>query len=103
MVTQDDRRTAKRYPLQWQVCLWHEASKRFFSGTSANISRTGALLYMPLTAPINLNEKVEVNFPSPQLPESDRYPAKTFSAKVVRVNRPQSILQGRQAVALQFQ
>ena len=102
MVAQDDRRAARRYPLQWQVCVWHEASKRFFNGRSDNISGSGALIYLPLTVPVRLNERVEVNFPSPGISGSDRHPARIFTAKVVRINRPQSILDGRQAVAVNF-
>jgi len=102
MVAENDRRVAQRYPLDWQVCVWHDRSKRFFNGKSANISGTGALIYLPLTAPISVDEELEVNFPSPTTPGDERYPARVFTARVVRVNRPESILDGRQAVAMQF-
>ncbi len=102
MVALDNRRAAVRYPLEWQVCLWHDQSKRFFTGRSTNISSTGAMIRLPLTVPLTVDQRVELNFPSPGIGQNDRHPASIFSARVVRINRPQSILEGQQVVAVQF-
>ena len=98
-----EHRKAKRYKLDWPVCVWHEATGKFYNGRSVNISSNGALLRLPLTAPIRMAEGLEVNFPSPEGLAADRYPAKVFTSQVVRVNRPQSILDGQQQVAVRFE
>ena len=102
MVLVDERRVAKRYDLDWPVCVWYEPTQKFYNGRSTNISASGALLKLPLTTPIRHSEAIEVNFPSPDGLAGDRYPAKVFACKVVRVNRGQSILDGLQQVAVQF-
>jgi len=102
IVAEKEKRGSKRFKMDWQVCLWHEPTQRFFSGRSVNISATGALLQLPLTVPIRLAEEVEFNFTPPEGQKSDQLPAKVFSARVVRVNRGESILEANQSVALQF-
>ncbi len=98
-VAQQERRAAKRVKLDWPVCLWHDNTQQFYNGRSANISATGALIKLPLTAPIRQDDSVEVNFPAP---DDSIEESKVFTARVVRVNRGQSILEGNQFVALQF-
>jgi len=102
MVEIAEKRRAKRYRLDWPVCVWHEPTQKFYNGRSVNISASGALIQLPLTAPIRVAESIEVNFPPPEGLTSDRYPAKIFSSRVVRVNRGQSILNGVQSVAIKF-
>jgi len=102
MVLIEERRAAKRYPLERQVCVWHEPTQKFYNGTSVNVSSSGALLKLPLTAPIRMAEPLEVNFPVPNDLTTDRLPPKVLSCHVVRVNRPQSILDGSQQVAVKF-
>lgn len=103
MTVKQEQRHAKRYGLDWPVCVWHEPTQKFYTGQSVNISSTGALIQLPLTAPIRFAETIDVNFPSPDGLDSDRYPAKVFAGQVVRVNRRQSILDGVQNVAVRFQ
>jgi hypothetical protein len=101
--TVSERRKNKRYTLDWPVCLWHELNQRFYSGRSINISSSGALIHLPLTVPLRANEKVELNFPPPENEDTkEKIPAKVFTAKVIRVNRGQSILDANQSVALKF-
>jgi c-di-GMP-binding flagellar brake protein YcgR len=101
--TESERRSAKRYQLDRPVCLWHESAQRFYSGRSVNISNSGALIQLPLTIPIRLQEKVDLNFPTPEGTDGCRqHSDKVFSAKVIRVNRGQSVLEASQAVALEF-
>ncbi|NLE29880.1 MAG: PilZ domain-containing protein [Phycisphaerae bacterium] len=102
VVADNERRIAKRYKLDWPVNFWHESTQRNYTGRSDNISVSGALIQLPLTVPIRLNEKIEIKFPTPENKDEPQYPNKVFSAKVVRVNRGQSILEGNQSVAVQF-
>jgi c-di-GMP-binding flagellar brake protein YcgR len=100
-VVEQERRGSKRFHLDWPVCLWHEGTKRFYSGRSVNISATGALIHLPLSVPIRSSEQVEVNFSVPMDQRNAKH-SKVFSANVVRVNRGASLLDGRQAVAVEF-
>jgi hypothetical protein len=102
VVADNERRVDKRYKLDWPVNLWHESTQRNYNGRSENISVSGALIQLPLTVPIRMNEKIEIKFPTPESNEEPRYPNKIFTATVVRVNRGQSILEGNQAVAVRF-
>ncbi len=102
IVAEKEKRGSKRFKMDWQVCLWHEPTQRFYSGRSVNISATGALLQMPLTVPLRMAEDVEFNFTPPEGQNSDQFHSKVFSAKVVRVNRGESILDANQSVALKF-
>jgi len=97
-----ERRQNRRYHLDWAACIWHDATKRFYTAQSVDISATGALVRIPLSAPIRVTEQVEVNFTVPDGPDPDQCASKVFSAKVVRVNRGQSILEAQQSIALQF-
>jgi len=97
-----ERRQNRRYQLDWSACIWHDATKRFYSAKSVDISATGALVRIPLSAPIRVAEKIEVNFTVPDGADPDQCASKVFSAKVVRVNRGQSILEAQQSIALQF-
>jgi hypothetical protein len=100
--TDNERRFAKRYKLDWPVNLWHETTQRNYTGRSENISVSGALIQLPITVPIRMNEKIDIKFPTPETNEEPRYPNKIFTATVVRVNRGQSILDGSQSVAVRF-
>ncbi len=100
MVAQKERRAAKRVKLDWPVCLWHDATQQFYNGRSVNISASGVLVKMPLTVPIRKDDSVEINFPAPDETAEDQ--GRVFSAKAVRINRGQSILEATQSVALQF-
>ena len=94
-VVEKERRVAKRIELDCPVCIWHESTNRFFNAKSVNISSTGALVKLPLTAPVNLAQPLEMSF---KMPDGN----KIHSASVVRINRGQSILQGYQFVAVSF-
>jgi len=104
MVTaEQERRCARRYRLDWPACVWHDSTKRFYSARSVDISSTGALVRLPLSAPIRMSEQIEVNFTVPDGQDSDCHSSKVFSARVVRINRGQSILDGQQSVAVKFE
>lgn len=101
-----ERRSSKRLNLDWSVCLWHEPTSNFYNGESVNISSTGALIKLPLTVPVRISDPVTIRFPQSANgnQENDQSaPEKVFSARIVRVNRGQSILEANQSVALTFQ
>lgn len=100
-VTETERRGSRRFVLDWPVCLWHQGTNRFYSARSVNISATGALIQLPLSVPIRAGEQVEVNLAVPKGPAAPKH-SKVFSASVVRVNRGESLLNGRQSVAMKF-
>lgn len=106
MVAVKERRIAKRQQLDWPVRVWHEPTQKFYNARSVNVSASGALITLPLTAPIRISETIEATFPPPPTPDDTRHDhnscEKVFSSQVVRVNRPQSLLTGSQQVALRF-
>ncbi len=96
----EENRTARRFDVERAAVVWHEPSRHFYSGRSVNISADGALLKLPLSAPIRMDETVDIRFPSG---EGDaELPTSVRTSKVVRVNRPQAILEGQQLVAIEF-
>ena len=63
METVVDQRKHNRTNLNWPVSVWLPQANRFFNGRSTNISKTGVLVSLPMTTPVRLGHKVEINFP----------------------------------------
>jgi hypothetical protein len=103
METQVEHRRDTRTEIAWPVSIWLPEANRFFCGTSANISKTGVLLSVPVTTPIRAGSPVELNFPRTMtLAKQKGGFARIKSGKVVRVDRG-SILHGAHiGVAVQF-
>ncbi len=59
-------------------------------------------MQLRLTAPLRVMDKIEVNLSVPEGRDGCKYTSKVFSAKVVRVNRGESILDANQSVAVTF-
>ena len=61
---------------------------RFFNGQSANISKSGAYVKVPMTAPLERGATVELNFPrTPTLAEQKGQFARIKRGTVVRIDR----------------
>jgi len=84
------------------VSIWHPKAARFFNGRSLNVSANGALVLLPLKAPVRPGQDLEVNFPRRQ-PLADQMGgcARIKRARVVRVDRS-DLLMAAVRVALQF-
>jgi c-di-GMP-binding flagellar brake protein YcgR len=79
----EDRRRARRYPIEAQVNV-HTKSGRKFTATAVNISSSGMLLQVAQPFPLSLGEEVtvEVNLPD----SSDQALPVWGLAKVVRLD-----------------
>ncbi len=104
METMVEQRKAERTAVKWPVSLWLPQAHRFFNGRSANISRTGAYVAVPLTTPVQKGHCVEVNFPrSSALAQQKGSYARIKKGKVVRVDRTELLRQGKLGVAVHFE
>jgi hypothetical protein len=103
METLTDQRRDARTNLSWPVSIWVPAAHRFFNGRSANISKTGVFVTVPITTPVRAGHRVEINFPRTEtLAEQKGGFARIKSGKVVRVERKDMLKNTRIGVAIQF-
>jgi hypothetical protein len=98
-----EQRKDSRTDLQWPVSVWLPEANRFFNAHSVNISRSGALISMPMTTPIRTGNIVELNFPRTiTLAKQRGQFARIKTAKVVRVNRANALQDANIQIAVQF-
>jgi hypothetical protein len=72
--------------------MWVPKSNRFFNGHSANISKTGVFVKVPMTTPVSPGSIVELNFPrTAALAEQKGQYARIKKGKVVRVDRESTL------------
>ena len=103
METVVEQRQEKRTELLWPVSVWLPEANRFFNARSANISKGGVVVEMPMTTPVRAGNLVEMNFPRtmPLAQEKGGY-ARIKSGKVIRVDRDNLLDEARVGVAVQF-
>lgn len=88
METAVEHRREKRTNLAWPVSVWLPEASRFFNGRSANISKVGAFISVPMTTPVRRGSVVELNFPrADALAERKGQFARIRRGRVVRVDR----------------
>jgi hypothetical protein len=104
METLVEQRKDVRTSLCWPVSVWLPDANRFFNGRSANISKTGVFLTVPMTTPIRAGHSVEVNFPRTEVlaKQKGRF-ARIKSGKVVRVDRADLLKEANIGVAIKFE
>jgi hypothetical protein len=88
METVVEQRRDSRTNLSWPVSVWLPEANRFFNGRSANISKSGVLVTVPITTPAREGSIVELNFPRTDAlaREKGQY-ARVKRGRVVRVDR----------------
>lgn len=88
METSVEQRREIRTDLSWPVSVWLPDAGRFFNGRSANISKVGVFITVPMTTPIRRGSMVELNFPrTDELAEKKGQFARIKRGRVVRVDR----------------
>jgi hypothetical protein len=103
METLVDQRREARTTLSWPVSIWLPEAGRFFSGRSANVSKAGAFVSVPIPAPFRTGHVVEINFPRTEaLAQEKGGFARIKSGKVVRVDRQNMLKDGNIGVAIAF-
>jgi len=92
METAVEQRREERTDLAWPVSLWLPDAGRFFNGRSANISKVGVFITVPMTTPVRPGSMVELNFPRTDTlaREKGQY-ARIKRGRVVRVDRQSTL------------
>ena len=92
MQTSIEQRREKRTDLSWPVSVWLPDAGRFFNGQSANISKTGVFVSVPMTTPARKGSTVELNFPRTEtLAKEKGQFARIRRGRVVRVDRRRTL------------
>jgi hypothetical protein len=103
METIVEQRREARTELTWPVSIWLPDANRFFNGRSANVSKTGAFVSVPMPAPFRTGHAVEVNFPRTEaLAQEKGGFARIKSGRVVRVERQNILRDGNIGIAIAF-
>jgi len=103
METLIEHRKSLRSSLCWPVSVWLPEARRFFNGTSANVSKSGVLVRVPMTTPVRAGHIVEVNFPrTVELAREKGRFARIKTGKVVRVDRNNVLEDANIGVAIEF-
>ncbi|MBN2212077.1 MAG: PilZ domain-containing protein [Sedimentisphaerales bacterium] len=104
MVCAFEQRHSQRSTVRWPVSVWHPVAGKFFNGKSINVSSDGALILLPLRAPVREGQQVEINFPRAETLANEKgCAARIKPARVVRVERTNAIATAAVKVALEFQ
>ena len=99
-----EQRTEKRTNLSWPVSVWLPEANRFFNARSANVSKTGVFLTLPLTTPLRAGSVVELNFPRTEaLAEEKGQYARIKKGRVVRVERKDTLEEAIVGVGVAFE
>ena len=99
-----EQRKETRSKLPWPVSVWVPEANRFFNGRSANISKTGVFITVPMTMPVRLGHVVEINFPrTVTLAKEKGQFARIKSGRVVRVDRQNILTDAEIGVAVAFE
>ncbi len=87
-----EQRKDTRTTLTWPVSVWVPQANRFFNGQSANISKSGAYVKVPMTTPLDRGATVELNFPrTATLAEQKGQFARIKKGTIVRIDRESSL------------
>lgn len=104
MVAAFEQRSARRTDVSWPVSIWNPKATRFYNGRSVNVSSGGALVALPMNAPVVEGQALEVNFPrSESLAKQKGAFARVKSARVVRIDRSDVMNTARIKVGLEFE
>ncbi len=83
-----EQRRERRTDLVWPVSVWLPEAGRFFNGRSANISKAGVFITVPITMPVRAGSVVELNFPRTDTLASEKGQyARIKRGRIVRVDR----------------
>ena len=104
METLTEQRKCIRTEVSWPVSVWLPEAKRFFNGRSANISKTGVFVRLPVTTPLQAGNIVELNFPRTMvLAKKKGGFARIKSGRVVRIERGSLLDDAAMGVGITFE
>ena len=103
METLVEQRKENRTNLSWPVSIWLPDANRFFNGRSANVSRAGVFVSVPMTMPVREGQMIELNFPRTQSLATEKGQfARIKIGKVIRVERKSVLKDASVGVAVMF-
>lgn len=100
-----DRRRHRRHPLSAGVQFYHEPSAGDYPARAVDISDSGMLMYVPVSAPVKPGHPIRVTIrsahrrPDDGLGTLDDTPR---DARIVRVQREGMMITGKLAVGVEF-
>ena len=99
-----EQRRENRTDLSWPVSVWLPEANRFFNGRSANISKVGVFITVPITTPAHPGSMVELNFPRTDslAGEKGQY-ARIRKGRVVRVDRRNTLDEASIGLGIAFE
>jgi len=104
METATEQRKCSRTNLTWPVSVWVPEANRFFCGRSANISKVGVFIRVPMTTPVRPGNIVELNFPrTTALAKQKGQFARIKQGRVVRVERKDALKDACIGLGIAFQ
>ncbi len=104
METVTEQRKCSRTNLTWPVSVWIPEANRFFYGRSANISKVGVFIKVPMTTPVRPGNIVELNFPrTVALAKKKGQFARIKRGTVVRVDRKDTLKDACIGIGIAFQ
>ena len=104
MQTLVEQRKQTRSNVSWPVSIWIPQANRFVVGRSCNVSKTGAFVTLPVTAPVRTGHFVELNFPRTEtLAKEKGQFARIKRGKIVRVDRENMLENAEIGVGIAFE
>ncbi|MFA6135068.1 MAG: PilZ domain-containing protein [Phycisphaerae bacterium] len=97
-----DRRKHPRYPLSTGVQFHHCASRHDFPARSVDISDTGVLMYVPMTAPVQAGQMVKLTMGAIKSPRFASMSETPVEGRIVRVERQGLLTAGNLMVGVEF-
>jgi len=99
-----EQRKECRTNLCWPVSVWVPEANRFFNGKSANVSKIGVFITVPMTTPVRPGNIVELNFPrTVTLAEQKGQFARIRKGKVVRIERSNALKDASIGIGIAFE
>jgi len=103
METLVEQRNETRTQMSWPVSVWLPQANRFFNGHSANISKGGVFVKLPMTTPIRQGDTIEINFPrTTGLAEEKGQFGRLKKGTVLRIERKCMLQDAKVGIAVQF-
>ncbi len=97
-----DRRRHRRHPLSAGAQLRHSSSAGDIPGRCVDISDSGVLMYVPISAPVKSGQKISLTLSSIKAGNYVGLNDRPIEARIVRVQRRGVLLTGKLAIGIEF-
>jgi hypothetical protein len=99
-----EQRRETRTNLSWPVSVWVPQANRFYNGKSANISKAGVLINVPIDTPLDPGSVVELNFPrTTNLAKKKGQFARIKQGRVIRIDKEDGLDGALMGVGIAFE